>query len=110
MDHTDIINYDDTINKLNDKVNKFTSTDINISDTKQSILKILKYPFIYYTVIPFIILIVLWFLKPSIIIEEININEDSVKKKINYKKLLLMTIIITLIIFLVYFSYIYEKK
>lgn len=105
----DTINYDETLKRLSDQVSQFSSTTIS-SSSKTSIIPSIKSPFVYYSIVPFVILILLWYLKPSVITDEVSIDGDFPTRILSYKKLFVSTIIITLIVFVAYFSYVYKYK
>ena len=60
---------------------------------------------IYYAIIPLTITAILFFVKPSFIMEN-----DKNKKKIQYKKLLIASLVFSLLFTIVIFAYFYKKK
>ena len=113
MNDTD---FDNTIKKLQGQVSQFSSEATDIEMPKSSILSKINANsnMVYYVIIPIIIIIILYLLKPCFIMTEtttIDVNLSNVsKKKLNFKRLVISTIICTCIISLVIFSYKYRKS
>lgn len=61
---------------------------------------------IYYAIIPLSITAILFFVKPSFIMEN---DKNTNKKKIDYKKLLISILVSSLISAIVIFAYFYKK-
>ena len=113
MDDSDC-ELDAKIKMLNEKVSEITSTNLKNSGlNKQSsflTLNVIKSPFIYYGVIPLVILLIFFFLKPGFIMQNVTIDGKITEKRLNYKKLIIATIIVTSIIFISFFVYSYKNK
>ena len=106
-----------TIQSLHEKVNqirsKTTTTTMLPSDEKNTSVFsgfILKSDVIYYVIVPLIIFFILFFCKPSIIMEEVSIDGKFPEKKRSYKKLIISTLILTVIIVIGIFCYSYTSK
>jgi hypothetical protein len=104
-------NFDKTVKLLTEKVNNFTgvkntdftSSGIENKTSKKSLLRILKKinfksPIIYYIGVPIVIIISLLIFKPKIIVTEDETDNNI--KKLHIKKLLITTVILSLLIFL----------
>jgi hypothetical protein len=101
MDDSDC-ELDAKIKMLNQKVSEITSTNLKNSGlNKQSAfltLNVIKSPFVYYAVIPVVILLIFLFWKPSFIMQNDSIDGKLTEKRLNYKKLIIATIILSTII------------
>ena len=109
----DTDNIESTLSTLKDKVSEFTSKNNLINSfSKQSgiISKInFKSSIIFYGIIPVVIILILFFWKPNFIMQEIITDDDIPQYKINIKKLLILTLILSVIGCLLLFSYFYKK-
>ena len=107
---------DATIKSLHEKVNQITTTTsafvVTRNTSSESIFSgsILKSPIIYYGAVPLTILIILFFWKPSFIMENVSIDGKLPEKKLIYKKLFMSTLIVTIIIAAVFFIYSCKNK
>lgn len=101
MDDSDC-ELDAKIKILNEKVSEITSTNLKNSGlNKQSAfltLNVIKSPFVYYGVIPIMILFIFFFWKPNFIMQNDSIDGKLTEKRLNYKKLIIATIIVSTII------------
>jgi len=70
----------------------------------------LKSPIVYYFALPVTVCVLLFLLKPPFIMEKISKNGNFPKKKLNYKKLLIATILFSIIIAFVIFIFFYKKS
>ena len=102
-----------TANELNNEMNSITndSPSKNKSITTDLINKIGKLNIIFLT-IPIVLLIGLAINKPKFLTKEVTDDGDNTKSKLvlNYKKLLLTTLIISLLFPAVYYGYTFYYK
>ena len=107
------------IDNLQQEINKLSPATEYIKpvNSKTSLFSFLpkvnvtKLSKIYYAIIPLTMTAILFFVKPSFIMEnDKNTNKNTNKKKIDYKKLLISTLISSLISAVVIFAYFYKKK
>jgi hypothetical protein len=112
MDDSDC-DLDSKIKMLNEKVSEITRTNVKSDNgNNQSAfltINVIKSPVVYYGIIPVFIMLLLFFLKPSFIMEKISIDGKLPEKKLSYKKLIIATIIVTAIICIVVFIYLYKN-
>lgn len=113
MDDSDC-ELDAKIKMLNEKVSEITSTNLKSGGlNKQSAfltLNVIKSPFVYYGSIPLVILLIFFFWKPGFIMQNVSIDGKLQEKRLNYKKLIIATIIVSSIIFITFFVYSYKNK
>ena len=112
MDDSDC-ELDSKIKTLHEKVSEITTTNVKSSIlNKQSAfltMNSIKSPVVYYGIIPVFILLLFFFCKPSFIMENISIDGKLPEKRLSYKKLIIATIIVTAIISIVVFIYLYKN-
>lgn len=94
---------DKTLEELNIKVSKFIKPKSTIRSNSQN-KNIINSTLLIYIIAPIIISFILIFFKPSLIMSSEN-NEGIVNSKINYKKMLCVIIIISVIINLCIYKY-----
>lgn len=104
-----------TIQSLHEKVNQITTkttTTLSSEEKNTNIFSgfVLKSEVIYYLIVPLTIFFILFFCKPSIIMEEVSIDGKIPEKKLSYKKLITSTLILTVIIVIGIFCYFYKNK
>jgi hypothetical protein len=112
----DIDELNDKINSLQQEIDKLSAATefatkpekVNISLFKPSLIT-LKSPIVYYFAIPLSVFILLFLLKPPFIMESVSENGNFPKKKLNYKKLLIATILFSIILAFVIFIFFYKK-
>ena len=82
------------------------------SNTSKSLLNTLGITNLIFLVIPFLMVIVLAMLKPSVIMKEVvdTNNKDKKIKKMNYVRLLGLTLILSLLFPVTYYGYFYYYK
>jgi hypothetical protein len=110
----DIDELNEKINNLQQEVDKLTRTNEYIKPVKSKtslpsflpIVNLIKSRMGFYFAIPLSICVILFFLKPSFIMEN---DKKFSKKKLNYKKLLISTLILTALLAIVIFVYFYKK-
>lgn len=102
--------YDKILQDLNNKVSKFSKTEIMIDKT--SLFYNINPSFIYYGLIPFFIFIFLYIIRPRFVMStKVSIdNQLFLEKKLNYKKLFVSTFIISIFIWIAIYSYQYKQK
>lgn len=112
MDDSDF-ELDSKIKMLHEKVSEITKTNVksgNVNNQSAFLtINVIKSPVVYYGIIPICILLLFLFLKPSFIMENISIDGKLPEKKLSYKKLIIATIILTAIIYIVVFIYLYRN-
>ena len=112
MDDSDY-ELDSKIKMLHEKVSEITTTNVKSSIlNKQSAfltMNSIKSPVVYYGIIPVFILLLFFFCKPSFIMENISIDGKLPEKRLSYKKLIIATIIVTAIVYIVVFVYLYQN-
>lgn len=112
MDDSDC-ELDSKIKMLHEKVSEITKTNVksgNLNNQSAFLtINVIKSPVVYYGIIPLFILLLLFFLKPSFIMENISIDGKLPEKRLSYKKLITATIIVTAIISIVVFIYLYRN-
>lgn len=112
MDDSDT-ELDSKIKTLHQTVSEITKTNVKSGslNNQSAFLTInsIKSPVVYYGVIPIFILLVFLFWKPSFIMENISIDGKLPEKRLSYKKLILATIIVTAIIYILVFVYLYKN-
>ena len=112
MDDSDC-ELDSKIKTLHEKVSEITTTNVKSSIlTKKSAflsMNVIKSPVVYYGIIPVFILLLFFFWKPSFIMENVSIDGKIPEKRLSYKKLIIATIIVTAIIYIVIFVYLYQN-
>ena len=110
-----ITDFDDALKNLQRQVSQFSSGEsIDIKIQNNNILSKININsnMVYYVLVPIIIIIILYLLKPCFIMTETTTDNSLStvsEKKINFKKLVISTIICTSIISLIIFSYKYKK-
>ena len=111
----DIDELNEKINSLQQEIDKLTATTefakpekVNISLFKPSLFTV-KSPIVYYLAIPLSVCILLFLLKPPFIMESVSKNGNFPTKKLKYKKLLIATILFSIIIAYVIFIFFYKK-
>lgn len=114
MNDTDFAN---TIKKLEGQVTQFSSetTDFEIPKNSNILSKInVKSNVVYYILVPIIIMIIFYIFKPCFVMTETTTTDVNLititEKKLNFKSLIISTIICTCIISLIIFSYKYKKQ
>lgn len=104
--------FDSTLKKLNDQVSQFTKTKLsqqknnNFSSFQGSMLNKFAFapkinfssPVIRYAAVPVAIFVVLLIIKPGFIKEEVIDDSGMTEEKIQIKKLLIATVVITSIL------------
>lgn len=109
--------FEETLKVLSNKVSQFTN--IRDKNKERSSVKMLlpnifiKPSFIYFGIIPIVIILILFFLKPNFVMKESRIEEvqeNSSKKKLSFVKLIITTVIITIIFVFVIYIYIYTNN
>ena len=114
---------DQTISELTRKVSEFTGNYVNTVSDSGIIIQSpqLKYSssflsqisnnsgLLMYLIIPVIVFVLFYIWKPSCIQDDITVDEEFPEYKLNYKKILLYTVIISIIIILAIFGYFYKK-
>lgn len=96
--------FDSTLNKLIDQVSQFTTIDRKYKEGNNLLSKInFKSPILYYGVIPIGIFILLLLWKPNFITDEVSINGNIPERKLNFKKILIATVVLTSIICIIIF-------
>ncbi len=112
MDDSDC-ELDSKIKMLHEKVSEITKTNVksgNLNNHSAFLtINSIKSPIVYYGIIPIFILLLLFFLKPSFIMENISIDGKVPEKRLSYKKLITATIIVTAIISIIVFIYLYRN-
>lgn len=112
MDDSDC-ELDSKIKMLHEKVSEITKTNVKIGILNNQsaflTMNVIKSPVVYYGIIPLFILLLFLFLKPSFIMENISIDGKLPEKRLSYKKLIIATIIVTAIISIVVFIYLYKN-
>ena len=111
----DIDELESKITQLQLKVSQLTTTTDSIKTDnsksyKSSLFNTLKLPVVYYGAVPVCILILLLFLKPTFIMEDVSLDGNFPEKKLSYNKLFVSTIIATSIIAVIIFVYFYRTK
>ena len=110
-----ITDFDDALRNWQRQVSQFSSGEsIDIENQNNNILSKININsnMVYYVLVPIIIIIILYLLKPCFIMTETTTDNSLStvsEKKINFKKLVISTIICTSIISLIIFSYKYKK-
>src|SRR6056300_409568 len=91
--------FDETILRLTDQVSQFKSQNTEKCSSGINIPKLnLSSPVIYYSIVPVVIFTGLYMIKPSFIMKKIQDTDDDKKERqINYKILLLTTLILSTI-------------
>lgn len=108
MDET--VDIDTTLKRLNDQVDQITQSNNSTKLTNSKFMFNFKSPFMFYIAVPVIILIILVLSKPGFIMSEVIIDEKIPENIVNYKKLFISVIILSLIVGIAYFGYSYKKK
>jgi hypothetical protein len=110
----DIDDLNEKIDSLQKEVDKLNSISEFEKPEKAKISlfnnNCLKSPIVYYFALPLIVCVLLFFLKPSFIMEKISKNGNFPTKKLNYKKLLIATILFSIIIAFGIFIFFYKKS
>lgn len=109
-----ITDFDDTLKNLQRQVSQFASGEAVEIQKNNSIWSNINFKsnMVYYVLVPIIIIIILYLLKPCFIMTETTTDNSLStvsEKKINFKKLVISTIASTCIISLIIFSYKYKK-
>lgn len=102
--------YDEIVKNLNDKVSMLTKNETKI-DKPISTYNI-NSSSIYYGLVPVITYICLYLIRPDFaMVTDTGIDGQLyLEKKLSHKKLLIATLIITLVIWVSYFAYQYKQK
>ena len=107
----DIDDLNQKINSLQQEIDKLNSTTefekpekVKISLFKTSLFT-LKSPIVYYVALFLSVYVLLFLLKPQFIIKKVSENGNFPKKKINYKKLLIASVLFSTIIAFVIFIF-----
>jgi hypothetical protein len=99
--------YNDTLLKLNKKVDQVTNSDNPVVLKSKSIFNLnINSPFLYF-IIPISIMILLFLCKPNFVMFDVD---GKIEKKVSLKKIFVSTVIISLIIAIIYFGYSYKQK
>jgi hypothetical protein len=106
--------FEETLQKLSDQVNKFTSTTTvsNYGNTSgRGFMSKINFnsPLVYYVSIPLGIMIVLFLWKPRFITDEVNGDGEIPKQKLVVKKLLIATVILTTVVCIIIFVKVFKK-
>ena len=82
------------------------------SNASKSLLNTLGITNLIFLVIPFLMVVALAMLKPSVIMKEVDDSNDKGKKikKLNYMRLLGLTLILSLLFPVTYYGYFYYYK
>jgi len=94
-------NLEEKIKKLEEQVNNFSNNSEvskKITNTPLFLKLNTKYYVYCYVAVPIVIFIILFIWSPKIITRKISIDGEIPKKKLSFKKLLIATIISTLLI------------
>lgn len=98
--------FDNTLKKLNEQVGKFTGNNpvknMYHSEKNSPINFDVKSPYLRYGLIPVVILCILGMMKPGVVVDEVNVD-GIISRKINMKKLLVATGILSIMIFFAIF-------
>ena len=90
--------FDETILRLTDQVSQFKSQNAEKPSSGINMPKLnLSSPVIYYSIVPLIIFTGLFMIKPSFIMKKIEDTDEKKERQINYKILLLTTLILSII-------------
>ena len=101
--------YESKINTLTKQVGQFVKTPISTSSFMLPMIN-LKSPFLWYILVPFIVLILLILIKPTVIMTETVTTDNKIKLNISYKKLFLTTFILGVIIDIALYIHNYKNK
>lgn len=98
--------FDSTLKKLIDQVSQFTKIDRKYKEGGNNLLSKINVnsPILYYGVIPIGVFILLLCWKPNFITDEVSINGNIPERKLNFKKILIATVILTSIICIIIFA------
>ena len=108
MDNTD---YDKTIQDLNEKVSQISGPSAEApSNGGKSKLDMLKSPYMACVAVPIVVLVGLFFIKPGFIMETKSKDGEMPRKVVNFKKLLLVTLVICGVIGLGVYLYFFKTK
>lgn len=109
--------FDNTLKKLEGQVSQFSSvaTDFEIPKNNSILSKIdFKSNVVYYVLVPIIIMIVFYIFKPCFVMTETTTTDVNLititEKKLNFKRLIISTIICTFTISFLIFCYLYKKQ
>lgn len=108
--------FDSALKKLSEQVSQFAKTNVPTQSgggggMSSFLPKInIKSPLIYYAIIPLAIVIVLFFWKPKFVTEEVSVEGELPTRKLSIKRLLLATVIMTVVIAVLIFACSYRKK
>jgi len=102
--------YEELLKNLNEKVSKISKSDTEVY--KQLPAYDINKTAIYHSLVPLLTYIALYLIKPEfcMISEKGSNGEIYLDKKIRHKKLLIPTLIITIIVWISYFVFQYKKK
>jgi|UniRef100_A0A6C0CZA1 hypothetical protein len=102
--------YTSKINSLTKQVKQFVKIPRSNSSFISNTLDTFKSPKLWYILVPFIILILLIIIKPTVIMNENITSDNKVKLTIGYKKLFLTTIILGILIDIALYIHNYRNK
>ena len=108
----DIQEFDATISKLEGRVGQLINKPGAAKNAEvRSLLPSIdiKSAKMYYMGIPLLIILVLYITKPNFIMEEVSIDGELPENRLSYKKLLLSTLVATVIIAIVIFIYFFKN-
>lgn len=108
---------DDILKKLASQVDHATTTATSNfliqkpeSPSIFSYVKEIKISAVCFVCVPIFIFCFLWYWKPMFVMNKVHVDEYLTDYELSKLKLLYSTIIISLVIFIIYFSYSYKKK
>lgn len=113
--------FEDKIQSLQDEISQLSTVPKTITKTATTVkkqgtfklfnLNLVNSSFVYYGVVPFLILLILLILKPRFVMED-NVYDSAqqTEKKVSYKKLAVAIIIFTMIIKIMSVIYIFVYK
>ena len=101
--------YDDIVKSINEKVNNISGEDINIAE-KLSIFNINR-SYVYCGLFVVLTYLTLYLIKPEFVTTTDTVFDGEIylEKKISHKKIITISLIITLLIYVSYFAYKYKK-